>query len=113
MTSIEEITALIKQIENAEPLIKSVEELAVDQDDMAAWDSLVALAQAAQHMIDEHIYYDRASFHDCFNYSVQRQQAKVRGFETDPCIECGNYTLVRSGMCRSCRTCGAVTGGCA
>ena len=36
--------------------------------------------------------------------------AKIHGYEGDPCDECGNYTLVRSGTCMHCATCGTTTG---
>jgi ribonucleoside-diphosphate reductase alpha chain len=39
-----------------------------------------------------------------------RTQARMQGYEGDPCGECGNYTLVRNGTCLRCSTCGATTG---
>ena len=36
--------------------------------------------------------------------------AKEHGFTGDPCAECGHLTLVRSGTCLRCNTCGATTG---
>ncbi len=38
------------------------------------------------------------------------QEAKMKGFEGDPCGECGNFTLVRNGTCLKCNTCGATSG---
>ena len=40
----------------------------------------------------------------------QRFKAKMRGYEGDPCGECGNYTLVRNGTCMKCNTCGSTSG---
>jgi len=37
-------------------------------------------------------------------------QARIKGFEGDPCGECGNFTLVRNGTCLKCETCGATSG---
>ena len=37
-------------------------------------------------------------------------QARVMGYEGDPCPECGALTLVRNGTCLKCNTCGATTG---
>ena len=34
----------------------------------------------------------------------------LKGFEGDPCGECGNFTLVRNGTCMKCHTCGATSG---
>ncbi|MBO9428548.1 vitamin B12-dependent ribonucleotide reductase [Sulfitobacter sp. R18_1] len=40
----------------------------------------------------------------------RRAQAKMQGYEGDPCGECGNYTLVRNGTCMKCNTCGSTNG---
>ncbi len=36
--------------------------------------------------------------------------ARLKGYEGDPCNECGQLTLVRSGACCKCDTCGATSG---
>lgn len=36
--------------------------------------------------------------------------AKMKGYEGDPCSECGQLTLVRNGTCLKCQTCGATSG---
>ena len=36
--------------------------------------------------------------------------AKMKGYEGDPCPVCGNFTMVRSGTCMRCDTCGSTTG---
>jgi ribonucleoside-diphosphate reductase alpha chain len=36
--------------------------------------------------------------------------ARLKGYEGDPCGECGQLTLVRSGSCCKCDTCGATSG---
>ena len=38
------------------------------------------------------------------------KQARQKGYEGDPCPECGQLTLVRSGACAKCDTCGATSG---
>jgi ribonucleotide reductase alpha subunit len=38
------------------------------------------------------------------------RQARLKGYEGDPCPECGQLTLVRNGACLKCDTCGATTG---
>lgn len=38
------------------------------------------------------------------------RQARLKGYEGDPCHECGAFTLVRSGTCLRCVTCGATSG---
>jgi ribonucleoside-diphosphate reductase alpha chain len=45
--------------------------------------------------------------------STQAEQvrlARLKGYEGDPCSECGALTLVRSGSCCKCDTCGATSG---
>ena len=42
--------------------------------------------------------------------SQARAQARLKGYEGDPCSECGQLTLVRSGSCCKCDTCGATSG---
>ncbi|MDR1866992.1 MAG: adenosylcobalamin-dependent ribonucleoside-diphosphate reductase [Treponema sp.] len=36
--------------------------------------------------------------------------ARIKGYEGDPCPACGNFTLIRSGTCMKCDTCGETTG---
>ena len=38
------------------------------------------------------------------------REARIKGYEGDPCGECGNLTLVRNGTCLKCDTCGATSG---
>ncbi|MEM6549267.1 MAG: vitamin B12-dependent ribonucleotide reductase [Pseudomonadota bacterium] len=37
-------------------------------------------------------------------------EARMKGYEGDPCGECGNFTLVRNGTCLKCDTCGSTSG---
>ena len=37
-------------------------------------------------------------------------EARMKGYEGDPCGDCGNFTLVRNGTCMKCNTCGATSG---
>jgi ribonucleoside-diphosphate reductase alpha chain len=37
-------------------------------------------------------------------------QARIKGYEGDPCPACGSFTLLRSGTCMKCDTCGGTTG---
>ncbi|MCC6466984.1 MAG: vitamin B12-dependent ribonucleotide reductase, partial [Alphaproteobacteria bacterium] len=36
--------------------------------------------------------------------------ARLKGYEGDPCPECGNFTMVRNGTCLKCDTCGGTSG---
>ena len=40
----------------------------------------------------------------------QVRTARLKGYEGDPCGECGNFTLVRNGTCLKCLTCGGTSG---
>ncbi|MDR1419740.1 MAG: adenosylcobalamin-dependent ribonucleoside-diphosphate reductase [Treponema sp.] len=37
-------------------------------------------------------------------------EARIKGYEGDPCPVCGSFTLVRNGTCMKCDTCGGTTG---
>jgi ribonucleoside-diphosphate reductase alpha chain len=37
-------------------------------------------------------------------------QARIKGYEGDPCPACGSFTLIRNGTCMKCDTCGGTTG---
>ena len=38
------------------------------------------------------------------------REARLKGYEGDPCPECGSFTMVRNGVCLKCLTCGATSG---
>jgi hypothetical protein len=38
------------------------------------------------------------------------REARMKGYEGDPCGDCGNFTLVRNGTCMKCTTCGSTSG---
>jgi ribonucleoside-diphosphate reductase alpha chain len=42
--------------------------------------------------------------------AIKIAQARVKGYEGDPCPVCGYFTLVRNGTCLKCETCGSTTG---
>ncbi|MGI9505012.1 MAG: vitamin B12-dependent ribonucleotide reductase, partial [Geminicoccaceae bacterium] len=41
---------------------------------------------------------------------AQARLARLKGYEGDPCPGCANFTLVHSGTCLKCDTCGSTTG---
>ncbi|NWG71095.1 MAG: vitamin B12-dependent ribonucleotide reductase [Parvularculaceae bacterium] len=41
---------------------------------------------------------------------AKSSQARARGYEGDACADCGQFTLVRTGSCLRCDSCGASTG---
>jgi ribonucleoside-diphosphate reductase alpha chain len=38
------------------------------------------------------------------------RQARLKGYEGDPCTNCGAFTMVRNGVCLKCDTCGETSG---
>ncbi|HEY3783037.1 MAG TPA: adenosylcobalamin-dependent ribonucleoside-diphosphate reductase [Fimbriimonadaceae bacterium] len=40
----------------------------------------------------------------------QIRQARLKGYEGDPCMGCGAFTLVRNGVCLKCDSCGETSG---
>ncbi len=40
----------------------------------------------------------------------KRSQARLKGYTGEACGDCGNFTLIRSGTCLKCDTCGATSG---
>ncbi|AEF85895.1 vitamin B12-dependent ribonucleotide reductase (Ribonucleoside-diphosphate reductase NrdJ) [Treponema primitia ZAS-2] len=42
--------------------------------------------------------------------AIKIAQARIKGYEGDPCPTCGSFTLVRNGTCMKCDTCGGTTG---
>lgn len=42
--------------------------------------------------------------------SEKIRQARLKGYEGDPCGDCGQFTMVRNGVCLKCDTCGATSG---
>ena len=42
--------------------------------------------------------------------AIAARQARLKGYEGDPCNECGQFMLVRNGTCLKCDGCGTTTG---
>ncbi|MDA0365294.1 MAG: hypothetical protein O2843_05440 [Chloroflexi bacterium] len=40
----------------------------------------------------------------------ERTMARQKGYEGDPCDECGQLMMVRNGTCLKCMNCGATSG---
>jgi ribonucleoside-diphosphate reductase alpha chain len=38
------------------------------------------------------------------------REARLKGYEGDPCTNCGSFTMVRNGVCLKCDTCGETSG---
>jgi ribonucleoside-diphosphate reductase alpha chain len=42
--------------------------------------------------------------------AMKVREARLKGYEGDPCSSCGAFTLVRNGVCLKCDSCGATSG---
>ena len=42
--------------------------------------------------------------------AAEREHAQRKGYEGDPCNDCGQFMLTRNGTCLKCAGCGATTG---
>jgi ribonucleoside-diphosphate reductase alpha chain len=51
-----------------------------------------------------------AEAEDAIQRREQIRQARLKGYEGDPCPNCDSFTLVRNGTCLKCDTCGTTTG---
>ena len=90
---------------------------ALDRQQMASTgtDGLVASAQAQQQTVTESVtvaVQAEAVIQSTSTSSGPNlvTEAKMKGYEGDPCGECGNFTLVRNGTCMKCNTCGGTSG---
>jgi len=68
--------------------------------------SLGAMAAASETRVD--LALSSREFEDDLAFSSR--MAKTKGYEGDPCSECGHFTLVRGGTCLRCVSCGATSG---
>ena len=76
----------------------------------AAGTALLAQATVAEAAFTEAAFTE-AAFAVTADAVLERAlEARLKGYEGDPCGECGNFTLVRNGTCLKCMTCGATTG---
>jgi ribonucleoside-diphosphate reductase alpha chain len=44
------------------------------------------------------------------SHAERTREARLKGYEGDPCRECGQMTMVRNGTCLRCDSCGATSG---
>jgi ribonucleoside-diphosphate reductase alpha chain len=65
-----------------------------------------------QETFSEAVIMSQPALHATSKSSTQDlvSEAKMKGYEGDPCGECGNFTLVRNGTCMKCNTCGGTSG---
>ena len=88
---------------------------ALDRQQMASTDTVgpVANATAQQQMVTESVtvaVQAEAVIQSTSARPNSVTEAKMKGYEGDPCGECGNFTLVRNGTCMKCNTCGGTSG---
>ncbi|MBT4932856.1 MAG: vitamin B12-dependent ribonucleotide reductase [Rhodospirillaceae bacterium] len=71
----------------------------------AGGSQMVARAEVTETVSVKSSVIDTADMH-----MDQVREARMKGYEGDPCGECGNFTLVRNGTCLKCLTCGGTSG---
>lgn len=79
--------------------------------------SLGAMAASSEMAVQPQVSYEASAvdvalspreFED--DLALSSRLAKTKGYEGDPCTECGHFTLVRGGTCLRCVSCGSTSG---
>jgi len=70
----------------------------------------IAVAQAAAAATGGGRQAIRGGRRPVLRAAARAEEARLMGYEGDPCPECGALTLVRNGTCLKCNTCGGTTG---
>jgi ribonucleoside-diphosphate reductase alpha chain len=71
---------------------------------------LVAAAQPAKPANTPTPQYPNTSKPTPSEIGEKIRQARLKGYEGDPCTNCGAFTMVRNGVCLKCDTCGETSG---
>jgi len=72
--------------------------------------------QAQQISSEEKITVNASTSHTQTSITRQKssthliQEARIKGYVGDACVECGNFTMVRNGTCLKCDSCGSTSG---
>ena len=66
-------------------------------------------ADGSVTQVQEKVYTKEANAR-MLSEAKKRQAAKMKGYEGDPCPDCGAWTMVRNGSCMKCDSCGSTTG---
>ena len=67
-------------------------------------------ALAEDHAMEAAVHIADNGIQTLDKHIVLMREAKLKGYEGDPCSECGHFTLVRNGTCMKCVTCGGTSG---
>ncbi len=54
--------------------------------------------------------YSKQANSEMITQAKKMSEARMKGYEGEPCPECQSFTLLRNGSCLKCDTCGATTG---
>jgi ribonucleoside-diphosphate reductase alpha chain len=72
--------------------------------------SAAATALAEDHAVEAAVHIADDGLQPLDKHILLMREAKLKGYEGDPCYECGHFTLVRNGTCMKCVTCGGTSG---
>jgi ribonucleoside-diphosphate reductase alpha chain len=93
--------AIHDESEKEEPLLAIMEGLEVQQE---------VLHDDGRVSMKAHQVFSHEADAKMLKEQKKRQEAKLKGYEGEPCPECQALTLVRNGSCLKCDSCGATTG---
>ncbi|EPX83544.1 Ribonucleotide reductase of class II (coenzyme B12-dependent) [Salipiger mucosus DSM 16094] len=103
-SELEEDVQSVRQMSSTGYLRQRVPEAFASRDRAVAPEATAAVVEKVLETANAEAEADPAPAMD------ERTMAKMKGYEGDPCGECGNMTLVRNGTCMKCNTCGSTTG---
>lgn len=100
-----------KELGNEAPLASSLQIPQMSMGGMGMGSVASSEPQVALHM-QVHMETDMAISREEWNDDTRLAMriAKTKGYEGDPCGDCGQFTLVRGGTCLRCVSCGATSG---
>ena len=76
---------------------------------LRAYDDATITIKSRGREVTEKVYSKEANAR-MLTEAKKRQAAKMKGYEGDPCPDCGAWTMVRNGSCMKCDSCGSTTG---
>ena len=106
------VTALLAEQVSMRPAAPAViyQNRAISFQELDASGRRAATALAEDHAVEAAVHIADDGLQPLDKHILLMREAKLKGYEGDPCYECGHFTLVRNGTCMKCVTCGATSG---
>lgn len=99
--------AITGETQEEEPLLKMMEH---EVGETIYSEAGMGGASVAESSIPKVKIFSRENNAGMLELQRKRQTAKMKGYESEACPECGAYTLLRNGTCMKCDSCGSTTG---